>query len=102
MNQLRERRPMKSLENQPAVEIGAVREMYDRHYHTWLDRPVPALGNRTPRAAAQTKIWRPRLIDLLKRIENGTERGALAGRPSYDFGWIWKELGLDRPSSDVP
>jgi len=99
MNALRDRRPMKPQEEAPDIQNGVVRELYDRHYHSWLDRPTPALGNRSPRAAAQTKLWRPRLIDLLKRIENGAERGALAGRPAYDFQWIWRELGLDRPSS---
>jgi hypothetical protein len=98
MNELRKQRPFKVVEKPAAVDTAAVRELYDRHYHTWLDRPVPALGNRTPRAAAQTKLWRPRLIDLLKRIENGAERAALAGRPPYDFSWIWRELGLERPS----
>ena len=98
MNELRKpRRPLQPIEEPAQVDTAAVRELYDRHYHTWLDRPVAALGNRTPRAAAQTKVWRPRLIDLLKQIENGSERAALAGRPPYDFSWIWKELGLERP-----
>ncbi len=99
MNALRKPRPLRVPDEPAEADTGAVRELYDRHYHSWLDRPVPALGNRTPRVAAQTKIWRPRLIDLLKRIENGAERAALAGRPPYDFSWIWKELGLDRPAS---
>jgi hypothetical protein len=99
MNELRRQRPLVVPEEHGDVDTGPVTELYDRHYHTWLDRPVPALGNRTPRAAAQTKMWRPRLIDLLKRIENGAERAALMGRPPYDFSWIWKELGLDRPAS---
>jgi hypothetical protein len=98
MDELRRERPKPVLEEPTPVDTTAVRELYDRHYQTWLDRPLPALGNRTPRTAARTKIWRPRVIDLLKRIENGVERAALAGRPPYDFGWIWKELGLERPS----
>ena len=95
---LRTARPVNALARPDQVDTGAVRDLYDRHYHTWLDRPAPTLGNRTPRAAAQTKVWRPRLIDLLKRIENGAERAALAGRPPYDFAWIWRELGLERPT----
>ena len=97
MNPLRKPRPMQMLDDPPDSDTAVVRELYDRHYHNWMDRPVPALGNRTPRAAAQTKLWRPRLVDLLKRLENSAERAALAGRPPYDFGWIWKELGLQRP-----
>lgn len=100
MNELRRHRPKKPLaEEPPPVDSGAVRQLFDRYYRTWLDRPVPALGNRTPRAAARTKIWRVRLIEVLKQIENGAERASLAGRPPYDFHWIWQELGLQRPSA---
>jgi len=97
MKALHDDRPDRPPLGEPQSDDGVVRELYDRHYHRWLDRPVPALGNRTPRAAARTKIWRPRLIDLLKRLENGTERAAMAGRQPYDFHWIWRELGLERP-----
>jgi len=102
MNELRRHRPKKPLaEEPPPPETGAVRQLFDRYYQTWLDRPLPALGNRTPRAAARTKIWSVRLIELLKQFENTAERAALAGRPSYDFEWIWQELGLQRPPSHV-
>lgn len=81
----------------PAGESDPVRDLYDRHYRLWLDRPHVDLGGRTPRRAAGTKLWRARLIDVLKQAENSAERDALQGRPSYDFSWIWDELGLDRP-----
>ncbi len=93
------RRPKAAVAPPPHAEDGAVRELYDRHYRTWLDRPEPELGNRTPRAAAQTKLWRARLLERLKALENSVERSALNGRSPYDFGWIWKELGLERPGS---
>ena len=79
----------------PPSDVAAVRELFDRHYRQWLDRPDPALGNRTPRSAARSRTWRPRLVEQLKRSQNSVERAALAGRPRYDFGWVWKELGLD-------
>jgi hypothetical protein len=96
MNELR-RMPVQAPPEPEEADAGAVRRLYDRHYRAWLDRPVPALGNRTPRAAAGTRIWRARLIDLLKSFENKSERAALHGRPPYHFGWIWQELGLERP-----
>ena len=80
-------------------DTAAVRELYDRHYRSWLDRPLPALGNRTPRAAASMRLWRPKLLDLLKQYENTSERAERSGRPGYDFAWIWRELGLERPPS---
>jgi hypothetical protein len=93
------RRPGESraLERVPEHDARAVRALFDRHYRSWLDRPEPELGDRTPRAAARTKRWRPKVTDLLKRLENAAARAALAGRPHYDFRWIWAELGLDRP-----
>jgi hypothetical protein len=95
MDELRRQPPM-AAPSEPD-EAGAVRELFDRHYSNWLDRPAPALGNRTPRAAARTKLWRPRVVDLLKQLENGTERAVLQGRPAYDFAWVWRELGIERP-----
>ena len=44
--------------------------------------------------------WRRKVIDLLKGLENMTARGALHGRPPYDFQWIWRELELSRPGSE--
>ena len=99
MQDLRGRPEAPDAEEPCEAEAEAVRELYDRHYHEWLDRPVPALGNRTPRCAAGTTVWRRRLTDLLKQMENTAARGALAGRPPYDFEWLWNELGLDRPGS---
>lgn len=96
MMELRRRRPGQR-DHTPPAGAGAVRDLYDRHYRAWLDRPHPSLGNRTPRAAAQTKLWRSQLVERLKELENGVERSALNGRPPYDFLWIWKELGLERP-----
>jgi hypothetical protein len=102
MNELRSRAPRRSplaIRDVPDESTSAVRELFDRHYHSWIDRPVPALGNRSPRAAARTTLWRSKLVDLLKQLENATERAARSGRPGYDFSWIWRELGLSRPGS---
>jgi hypothetical protein len=101
MNELRTqpaRRSPLALEDVPDEGgAGAVRELFDRHYRSWIDRPVPALGNRSPRVAARAALWRPKLMDLLKQLENSAERAARSGRPGYDFDWIWRELGLSRP-----
>ena len=71
-------------------------EFYERHYRGWLDEPIPALGDRTPRHAAKLKTVRPKLIALLKDFESHSERQRQAGQPAYDFRWMWAELGLDR------
>jgi len=80
----------------PEVQAEVLGRFYEEHYRKWLDQPVPALGDRTPRHAAKLKTVRPKLITLLKDFESHAERQSRAGEPAYDFGWMWKELGLTR------
>lgn len=44
------------------------------YYVRWLDEPIPALGNKTPRKAVKTKKGRAQVTALLKDIENGTSK----------------------------
>jgi hypothetical protein len=81
----------------PDVEAELLHKYYEDHYRAWVDQPVPALDNLTPRHAAQDQRRRPKLITLLKEFENRAAHDAKEGRPSYDFTWMWKELGLERP-----
>lgn len=78
------------------VEQEVLTQFYEQHYRSWLDQSIPALGNRTPRHAARLKTVRPKLVALLKEFENRAERERRAGRPAYDAGWLWEELGLER------
>jgi hypothetical protein len=94
-----ERRPPAAREADevpPEVEAQVVGAYYDMHYRAWLDAPLPALGNRTPREAAASKADRPRLVALLKDMESLSARERLAGRPAYDFAWMWGELDVER------
>ncbi|SKC04719.1 antitoxin Xre/MbcA/ParS toxin-binding domain-containing protein [Sphingopyxis flava] len=72
-----------------------VHDMLTREYTKTLDEPVPALDHKTPRALARTKAGRAKVADWLKYIENGSAKSS-AGDPmaSYDFTWMWEELGL--------
>jgi len=79
----------------PAEAARVLAEFKDGHYRAWLDVPLPALAGRTPRHAARLKTLRPRLIDLLKELENHEARTASPESPAYDFGWMWSELGLE-------
>jgi hypothetical protein len=80
----------------PDVQAEVLGRFYDEHYHKWLDEPVPALGDRTPRHAAKLKTMRPKLIALLKDFESHSERQRRAGEIAYDLSWMWKELELTR------
>jgi len=81
----------------PEVQAEIVGAFYEKHYRGWVDEPLPALRGQTPREAAQSKTGRPRVVALLKDMESLSARERLQGRPAYDFGWMWAELGLDRP-----
>jgi hypothetical protein len=80
----------------PEIQAKVLGRFYEEHYRKWLDEPVPALGNRTPRHAARLKTVRPKLIALLKEFETRAERERRAGQPAYDFSWMWEEMGLSR------
>ena len=78
------------------VQTELVRVTLDRHYRETLDHPVAMLGDITPRAAAKTKKGREKLVAWLKFLENQTGRGRDTTDPmkSYDFTWMWTELGV--------
>jgi hypothetical protein len=80
----------------PEIEAQILLQYYEKHYGEWIDTPLPALGNRTPRHAARLKTVRPMLVALLKNMESGAEQDRRDGKPAYDFGWMWKELGIVR------
>ena len=94
------RAPQTTKPKEPNMPIDAqhkiLGEYYENHYRKWLDEPVPALGNRTPRQAAKLKTVRPKLIALLKDFESRSERQRGSGEIAYDFRWMWEELGLPR------
>ena len=65
------------------------------HYRQTLDEPIPALGNQSPRKAAKTIKGREKVIAWLKMLENrSAHQGQDDPMGSYDFTWIWQELGL--------
>lgn len=72
-----------------------LQQILDRQYRDWPDEPIPALGGRTPREAVRTAEGRQAVADLLHSYEEAP--GPVGSDPSfrYDFGWMWKELGLE-------
>ena len=79
-------------------EVKAIHLHLDDHYRQTLDEPLPMLGGKTLRKAAATKNGRQEAIDWLKQLENMEHRrAATEGHSPYDTGWIWQELGIERP-----
>jgi hypothetical protein len=86
----------------PEVETEVLEESLHRHYREWLDTPLPALRNRSPRQAVKSASLRPRVVDLLKEMDNRAERDRRSGRPAFDSTELWTELRLARPNAESP
>ena len=73
-----------------------IHQSLDRHYRDMLDQPAPFLGNKSPRAAVRTAKGRAGVIDWLKILENhaANSAGQNEAMATYDFTWLWEELGL--------
>ena len=70
-------------------------ELKERHFRSWPDINLPALDGRTPREAARDAAVRPRLIGLLKSIENSEEHERVVGKAWFDVSRLKSELGVD-------
>lgn len=70
----------------PEVEAHRLGKVLHRHFTAWLDQPVPALNGQTPRAAARDARMRPKLIQLLREMENHQDHARREGRAWYDIG----------------
>ena len=80
----------------PEDERALVRQGLDDHYRRVLDEPIPALGGKSPRAAAKTPKGREKVAAWLKMLENhSAKRPAADPLGEYDFGWMWRELGVE-------
>ncbi len=81
----------------PHVRASIVHDSLDSHYRAALDQPLGMLGGKTPRACARAKAGREKVAGWLKFLENQSGRpGRDADDPmaSYDFSWLWTELGV--------
>jgi SEC-C motif len=90
-------RPGPSRDDDPALtpELAALRAEFEERWHrAWIDQEIPALSGRTPREAARSRTLRPRLVALIKEMQADATRRREDGQPGCDFGWMWKELGL--------
>ena len=67
-------------------------ELARKHWDSWIDTKIPALGNRTPRQAARTALGRERLGALLIDYARSAERAPSAFRP--DIAELRSRLGL--------
>jgi len=72
---------------------GLILEFKKKHYATWVDEALPALGGQTPRNAVQTRDGRNDVDLLLKDFEHREAQEPTAQR--FDFSALRAELGLE-------
>jgi hypothetical protein len=63
-----------------------------QHYENWLNEPIPALGNKTPRQAIRNKSGRAKVTALIKDIEY--HEAALPAGQRFDVSILMRELKL--------
>jgi SEC-C motif len=84
-------REQEALQRQPEVQE-FLRQQGERHWESWLDTRLPALGNRTPRQAAGTREGRERLEALFAEFAWTSERAPNPMTP--DVTVLRAKLGL--------
>ncbi|MEE7506880.1 hypothetical protein [Methylobacterium mesophilicum] len=90
-------RPASPAEELPGeLQTSLVHEGLSGIYRVALDQPVGMLGGKTPRASVRTRLGRDKTAAWLKFLEAESRRGRTPDDPmaSYDFGWMWAELGI--------
>ena len=82
----------------PEIATEIIHQTMDRHYRETLDQPVGMLNDQTPRQATKTAKGRKMLVEWLKFIENHSGQQPDPNDPmaTYDFAWLWAELGVER------
>ena len=63
-----------------------LKEMGEKHWQKWLDSPIPALKDKTPRQVAKSSKGRERLEALFLQFEGmSRDRAAEPFEPDIDF-----------------
>lgn len=88
-----ERQEQEKLNQLPEVQE-ALRNMMEKHWETWPEQKIPALGNKTPRQAAKTALGRERLEALFMLYESRAGKEADALQP--DIQKLRSMLGLEK------
>src|SRR5439155_21061586 len=84
--------PLANIHEDEPREIRELQSQLRADYtQRWVMMPIPALGGRTPRTAAQTFSGRIALVRLLKQFE-GMERNEETS--TMDVSALKRELGL--------
>jgi len=89
-----------ALDMSPAEQTEVMQRAHEHIYRDWADKPIPALGDRSPREAVRSAKGRAAVTALLKQYEAGEARRARdEGRAPVDYAFLWASVGLARPGT---
>jgi len=79
------------------IQRQVIHQYLAKHYETWPEIPLPALEGKSPLEAIKIKQLRPKVIELLKSIDQlESRRTEETGGEPFDVTFLWKRLGLKR------
>jgi hypothetical protein len=85
------------IDDERAPELAAIEaEVMAKHWATWVDEPVPALGGKTPRQAAKSALGRERLEALFAEFAWRSDQQPAHQR--VDVAALRQTLGLPDPT----
>ncbi len=67
----------------------------NEYYEVWIDKPLAALGNKTPREALETGQGREKLDLILKELQSVYDGAQQRGEPYYNTKNLRKKLRLE-------
>jgi len=80
----------------PEQQSAVLDQVVRRIYADWADKPLPVLGDRTPREAIRTRAGLARVKGLLRSYaDSEDERAAREGRRPVSFVFLWEALGVE-------
>jgi hypothetical protein len=89
----------KSMSNEDLMKIPEARQLLEknisRHWEHWVDIPVPALANKTPRNAVKTMDGKEAVEALLYDAVNSNPQQFMKEMNEKGVRLVCKELGLD-------
>lgn len=76
-------------------DIEAMRDYLTRYYRQWLDQPIPALDDQTPRQAATQPGLRSQLAAMIRAMPDPADMGTTGITLNAPRQTLLSELGLD-------
>ena len=79
----------------PSSVTKQIDDFFEKYYEDWINMKIPSFNNMTPLEVLKTKEGREKIENLLRDIENESERSTLEDLPSFPVEKIRKRLGLN-------